>query len=144
MFKLFEVKDGKFKILPILSGKKFKGLIISSILLFLVASISGWLKIDEKELLKIYSAIVQHFNLQYVIPKEHTEKALDSKIEMEVDKSIDKVTPEYDRIIEEDNKRYQPRYVEEEAKPENQSGDAGLLGGPMRLCATWVDDCPKE
>ena len=144
MFKLFEVKDGKFKILPILNGKKFKGLIISSILLFLVASISGWLKIGEKELLKIYNAIVQHFNLQYVIPKEHTEKALDSKIEMEVDKSIDKVTPEYDRIIEEDNKRYQPRYVEEKAKPENQSGDAGLLGGPMRLCAPWVDDCPKE
>lgn len=144
MFKLFEVKDGKFKILPILSGKKFKGLIISSILLFLVASISGWLKIDEKELLKIYSVIVQHFNLQYVIPEQHTEKALDSKIEMEVDKSIDKVTPEYDIIIEEDNKRYQPRYVEEEAKPENQSGDAKLLGGPMRICAPWIDNCPKE
>ena len=132
MFKLFEIKDGKFKVLPVLDGKKFKGLIISSILLFLVASISGWLKIDEKELLKIYSAIVQHFNLQYVIPKEHTEKALDSKIEMEVDKSIDNVTPEYDRIIE------------EEAKPENQTGDAGLLGPPMRLCAPWVDNCPKE
>jgi hypothetical protein len=144
MFKLFEIKDGKFKVLPVLDGKKFKGLIISSILLFLVASISGWLKIDEKELLKIYSAIVQHFNLQYVIPKEHTEKALDSKIEMEVDKSIDNVTPEYDRIIEEDNKQYQPRYIEEEAKPENQSGDAGLLGGPMRICAPWVDNCPKE
>lgn len=144
MFKLFEIKDGKFKVLPVLDGKKFKGLIISSILLFLVASISGWLKIDEKDLLKIYSAIVQHFNLQYVIPEKHTEKALDSKIEMEVDKSIDKVTPEYDRIIEEDNKQYQPRYIEEEAKPENQSGDAGLLGGPMRICAPWVDDCPKE
>jgi len=48
-------------------------------------------------------------------------------------------------LSKEDNKQYQPRYIEEESKNQkNQSGDAGLLGGPMRICAPWVDNCPKE
>jgi hypothetical protein len=143
-FKIFEVKEGKLEIFPDIRSKKIKALIISSILLLIVASVSDWLRIDEKHLLKIYSSIVDHFNLQYVIPKSHIEKSLDSKIELEVDRAIKNVTPEYDKGIEEDNRQYRPRYIEEEAKPENRTGDAGLLGPPMRICAPWVDDCPKE
>jgi hypothetical protein len=58
-----------------------------------------------------------------------------------VDRAIDEVTPEYDRIIEESNKRYKPRYSE---KAPDGSEAQRLLGGEMRICAVWVDDCPKD
>lgn len=138
MFKIFEIKGRKFKVLPDLESKKIKGLIVSSIILFLIASISGWLKIDENSLIKIYTAIVDHFDLEYIIQENPTEKVLDSKIELEVDRSIDNYKKEYGEDIDYE---YLPRYIEEEAKPENKTGDAGLLGGPMRICAPWVDGC---
>lgn len=142
MFKLFEIKEGKLKVLPILSKRKFKGFLLSSILLLIIAGVSGWLKIDENELFKLYNAIINHFGMQYDVPQEHKERVLDSKVETEVDNAI----KEYQDLTGDDGKvRIQgPTYVEEEAKPENQTGDAGLLGGPMRLCAPWLDDCPKE
>ena len=58
-----------------------------------------------------------------------------------VDRAIDQVTPEYNRIIEESNKRYKPKYVE---KAPDGSEAQKLLGGEMRICAVWVDDCPKD
>ena len=138
MFKIFEIKGGKFKVLPDLEGKKIKGLIVSSIILFLIASVSGWLKIDENSLIKIYTAIADHFDLEYIIQENPTEKVLDSKIELEVDRSIDNYKKEYGEDIDYE---YLPRYIEEEAKPENKTGDAGLLGGPMRICSPWIDGC---
>lgn len=73
-----------------------------------------------------------------VLKENQTENILDSKIELEVDRSIDNYKKEYGEDIDYE---YLPRYIEEEAKPENKNGDAGLLGGPMRICAPWVDNC---
>ena len=138
MFRLFQIKDGKFIFFPALTRKKIKALIISSTLIFLISIISGWLKIDENNLIKIYTAILEHFDLEYIIEENQTENILDSKIELEVDRSIDNYKKEYGEDIDYE---YLPRYIEEEAKPENKNGDAGLLGGPMRICAPWVDNC---
>jgi len=66
---------------------------------------------------------------------------LERRIKRDVDRAIDEVTPEYDRIIEESNKRYKPRYSE---KAPDGSEAQRLLGGEMRICAVWVDDCPKQ
>jgi len=63
------------------------------------------------------------------------------RVERDVTRAIDQVTPEYNRIIEEADKRYKPRYSE---KAPDGSEAQRLLGGEMRICAVWVDDCPKE
>ena len=47
MFKLFEIKEGKFKVLPTLNPKHVKGAIILSVVLLLISGLSGWLKMDE-------------------------------------------------------------------------------------------------
>jgi hypothetical protein len=63
------------------------------------------------------------------------------RVERDVTKAIDEAIPEYNRFIEEANKKYKPKYVE---KPSDGSEAQRLLGGEMRICAPWVDDCPKE
>jgi hypothetical protein len=69
------------------------------------------------------------------------DKKLERRIKRDVDRAIDEVTPEYDRIIAESNKKYKPKYVEKEA---DGSEAQKLLGGEIRICAVWVDDCPKD
>ncbi len=140
-FKLFEFKGGKFTTLPDISSKKLKGFILSSIILLIVVSLSGWLKIDEKELWKLYNLIIQQFGLTQDIPRIENEKEIDARIELEVDKAIKKVTPEYDRIIFEADQKYRPKYLEKPVNPELQTGESALLGGEMRICAPWVEDC---
>ena len=67
--------------------------------------------------------------------------AVERRVKRDVDRAIDQVTPKYNRIIEESNKRYKPKYVE---KAPDGSEAQRLLGGEIRICAVWVDDCPKE
>ena len=47
-----------------------------------------------------------------------------------------KFMPEYDRIIQQAIKK--PKYVEKE--PDGSEAQK-LLGGEMRICAPWVEDC---
>jgi hypothetical protein len=63
------------------------------------------------------------------------------RVERDVTRELDEVTPEYNRIIEEADKRYKPRYSE---KAPDGSEAQRLLGGEMRICAVWVDDCPDQ
>ena len=67
--------------------------------------------------------------------------AIERRVHRDVDRAIDQVTPEYNKIIEESNKKYKPKYVE---KAPDGSEAQRLLGGEMRICAVWVDDCPKN
>ena len=67
--------------------------------------------------------------------------AVERRVKRDVDRAIDQVTPEYNKIIEESNKRYKPKYVE---KAPDGSEAQRLVGGEMRICAVWVDDCPKN
>ena len=144
MFKLFEVKEGKFKVLPTLHPKYIKGFIISSIIFLVISSLSGWLRLDEKHLWKIYNAIIQHFGLTHDIPKpQDVKEEIESRVELEVDKAID----EYKRLIGDDgvSRVSPPRYLE---KPVDNSvcytDECKSLGGEMRLCAPWVETCPKD
>ena len=145
MFKLFEIKNGKLTTLPDISSKKIKSVIFSFIIVLIIVSLSGWLKISEKDLWKIYTSILQQFGLNHELPRTESEKELESRIELEVDKAINDVTPEYDRIISDYDRKYKPRYSE---KPVDENvcytKDCKALGGELRICAPWVDGCPKE
>ena len=143
MFKLFEVRGGKFEALPQVSPKNIKKGLIGLVIIGIVSLLSGWLNISEKEVWKYYQLLMGALNLTNSLPEfSNNEHNLDAKIESAVDRAILEATAEYDRIIEEaDRNKYKPRYSEKEA---DGSYAQSVLGGEMRMCAPWVDDCPKE
>jgi hypothetical protein len=143
MFKLFEVRGGKFEALPQVSPKNIKKGLIGLVIIGIISLLSGWLNISEKEVWKYYQLLMGALNLTNSLPEfSNNEHNLDAKIESAVDRAILEATAEYDRIIEEaDRNKYTPRYSEKEA---DGSYAQSVLGGEMRMCAPWVDDCPKE
>ena len=142
MFKLFEVRGGKLTTLPIVSSKRIKSIIFGSIAVLIIVSLSGWLKMSEKELWKIYTLILQQLGLSYELPRKEREKELEARIELEVDKAIRDVIPEYDRIISDYDKKYKPIYIDE-VNDETlcYTEECKSLAPPMRICAPWVDNC---
>jgi len=142
MFKLFEIKEGKFTAIPDVSSKKIRGFIFGSIIILAVISLSGWLKIDEKDIWKFYNQIVQHFGLDRDSIRIESEKERDARIESDVDRAIEQVIPEYDHIIREADQIYQPKYLEEENDETLcYTDECKALAPPMRICAPWIDDC---
>ena len=145
MFKLFEIRDGKFTTLPDISSKKLKGFLFGSIIVFVVTLLSGWLKISEKDLWKFYNLMLQQFGLTGEEFRPKNEKEIESRIELEVDRAIRDVTPEYERIIREADQKYKPRYVDEKNDESVcYTDECKALAPPMRICAPWVDTCPKD
>jgi len=65
------------------------------------------------------------------------------KLDRRVKRDVDAAIAEYERLTGDDGKVKipSPRYSE---KPPDGSYAQSVLGGEMRLCAPWVDDCPKE
>ena len=60
-----------------------------------------------------------------------------------VERDVDRALNEYERLTGDTGevRMPKPRLVE---KPSDGSKAQELLGGEMRLCAPWVDDCPKD
>ena len=142
MFKLFEVRGGKLTTLPDVSSKRIKSIIFGSIAVLIIVSLSGWLKMSEKELWKIYTLILQQLGLSYELPRKEREKELEARIELEVDRAIRDVIPEYDRIISDYDKKYKPIYIDE-VNDETlcYTDECKSLAPPMRICAPWIDNC---
>jgi hypothetical protein len=69
-------------------------------------------------------------------------KLLDNRVKRDVDKAIRDVTPEYDRIISDYDRKYKQKYIE---KPIDDSvcytEECKKLGGEMRICAPWASGC---
>ena len=130
-------KFGKQK--PDIKQYAIIGIILSSI----IAALSQCTGVSEDGLWDILDEIQRKYFpgtiLNEFVIKD--DKKLERRIKRDVDRAIDEVTPEYDRIIAESNKKYKPKYVE---KPPDGSEAQRLLGGEMRICAVWVDDCPKD
>ena len=143
MFKLFEVKEGKFEVLPtIRTGNIKKGLIVV-VVMITIASLSGWLKIEEKDLWKVYHLLIEKLNLEQVLPEiVDNEEKLDVKVELEVDSALIEVIPKYDQIILEEDKKYQPKYMDE-VNDENlcYTEECKSLSPPMRICSPWMEGC---
>ena len=118
-------------------------IVISIVLSSIIAALSQctgvsqnglWDLLDEVQRKYFPNSILNELILQ-------DPHAVERRVKRDVDRAIDQVTPEYNRIIEESNKRYKPKYVE---KAPDGSEAQKLLGGEMRICAVWVDDCPKD
>lgn len=145
MFRLFEVRDGKLTTLPDVSSKKIKSVIFSSVIVLIIVALSGWLKMSEKDLWKIYTLILQQLGLSHELPRTESEKELDARIELEVDKAIRDVIPEYDRIIAEADQKYKPIYIDEvNNETLCYTDECKKLAPPMRICASWAENCIKN
>ena len=131
-------------------GKKkssiFRYAIIGVILTSVVTGISQCTHIPEE---KIYDIVDQ---IQRKIPGKPLNDwiitdpiLLDRRIKGDVNRAIDAVNPEYNRIISEYGKKYEQRYIEYPIdKSVCYTDECKKLGGEMRICAAWVDFCPKE
>jgi hypothetical protein len=146
MFKIFEIREGKFTAFPQLSPKKIKGFFIISAVMIGISLLSGWLNISEKQLWKYYQLLLEQLNVKYELPElKNNQDKLDARVELAVDRALAEVTAEYDLIIAEADKKYKPKYVDgvnDEAVC--YTDQCKTLAPPMRLCASWVDDCPKQ
>ena len=131
-------------------GKKkssiFRYAIIGVILTSVVTGISQCTHIPEE---KIYDIVDQ---IQRKIPGKPLNDwiitdpiLLDRRIKGDVNRAIDAVNPEYNRIISEYDKKYEQRYIEYPIdKFDWYTDECKKLGGEMRICAPWVDSCPKK
>jgi hypothetical protein len=146
MFKLFEVKGGKFEFLPQVNPKNIKKSLIGLVIIGIISLLSGWLNISEKQVWKYYQLLMGALNLTNDLPEfSNNEHKLDSKIELAVDRALAEATPEYNRIIAEADKKYKPRYVDGvNDETVCYTDECKTLAPPMRICAPWVDDCPKD
>jgi hypothetical protein len=118
-------------------------IILSVVLSSIIAALSQCTGVSENGLWDLLDEIQRKYFPQTILNEIFIQdpNKVERRVKRDVDRAISEVTPEYDRIIEESNKRYKPRYVEKE--PDGSEAQR-LLGGEMRICAVWVDDCPKQ
>ena len=128
-------KFGKQK--PDIKQYAIIGIVLSSIIAVLsqctgIKQDSIWDLLDEVQRRYFPQTILNDFVIK-------DPEKLDRRIKRDVDAAIS----EYERLTGDDGKVKipSPRYSE---KPPDGSYAQSVLGGEMRLCAPWVDDCPKE
>lgn len=142
MLKLFEYKQGKLTLIPQLESKRIRTIVLSSLVLMILLFLGNCLKLTPDEFWKAYVTITRHFGLEEGLPD--TQKKLDARVELDVNEAIAKVTPEYNEIIREADKKYQPIYIELESNESLCYTEAcKSLEPPMRICSPWVEDCTK-
>jgi hypothetical protein len=64
-------------------------------------------------------------------------------VERRVERDVDKAIREYEELTKDSEPPRVPLPRLIEKAPDNSEAQR-LLGGEMRLCAPWVDTCPKE
>jgi hypothetical protein len=119
------------------------GIVLST----LIAALSQCTGIHENNLWDILDEVQRKYFPQTTINRviiQDLEK-LNRRIQRDVNKAIDNVIPEYDRIIFDYDRKYKPRYVEEQNdETVCYTDECKSLAPPMRICAPWVDTCPKD
>lgn len=126
-------------------GKKKASIKTILILTLIVASLSSCLKIEDKHIWDIiYETLVKYNPDSPLIPELQKDPGI---IERKAKRTVDKAIQEYERLTGDDGRvrMPSPRYSE---KPVDTSvcytDECRALGGEMRLCAPWLDNCPSS
>ena len=130
----FNFNFGKKK--PDIKQYAIIGIVLSSIIATLsqctgISQNNIWDLLDEVQRRYFPGSILNEFVIK-------DPEKLDRRIHRDVDRAIDDYWTQSGLSKAEVSK---PRYSE---KPPDGSYAQSVLGGEMRLCAPWVDDCPKE
>jgi siderophore synthetase component len=128
-----------------MKSKVIRFAVIGVVLTTLVATVSKCSGIDEKHLYDLIDEIQRKYfpntELNEYIIKD--PKLLDNRVKRDVDKAI----AEYERLTGDDGRVRipSPRYSE---NPIDNSvcytDECKALGGEIRLCAPWVDNCSSD
>lgn len=115
------------------------GLVLSSI----IAALSQCTGMSENGLWDLLDEVQRKYFPQSILNELILQdpNQVERRVKRDVTRAIDEAIPEYNRFIEESNKKYKPKYVEKES---DGSEAQKLLGGEIRICAVWVEDCPKN
>jgi hypothetical protein len=128
-----------------MKNKIIRFAIIGITLTTIVASVSKCTGIDEKSWYDLIDEIQRKYfpntELNEYIIKD--PKLLDNRVKRDVDKAI----RDYERLTGDDGTVRVPPPRRSE-KPIDSSvcytDDCKALGGEIRICAPWVDDCPES
>ncbi len=116
-------------------------ILISVILSGIVATLSQCSGVPSERLWDLLDEVQRSLFPQTIINDVLLQDpgVVDRRVERDVDKAI----REYERLTGDSNtpRVPLPRLIE---KAPDGSESQRLLGGEMRLCAPWVDNCPKE
>jgi hypothetical protein len=118
------------------------GIVLSSI----IAVLSQCSGVSENSIWDLFDEIQRKYFPQTILNEFiiKDDEKLNRRIKRDVDNAIQKVTPEYDRIIKEADRKYQPKKLE---KPVDNSvcytDECKSLGGEIRICSPWIDSCKE-
>ena len=126
-------------------GKKKASIKTILVLTLIVASLASCLKIEEHTIWDIVYEYLQTYQPDSsLIPELQKDPGI---VERDVKRTVDKAIRDYERLTNEEEpaKIPPPRYSEKSVDTEVcYTDECRALGGEMRLCAPWVDNCPKE
>ena len=121
--------------------------IIAVVLSTIIGTLSQCTGISQNNIWDILDEVQRKYFPQTILNEFiiKDDEKLQRRIGRDVNRAINDVTPEYDRIISDYDRKYKPRYSE---KPVDENvcytNECKALGGELRICAPWVDGCPKE
>ena len=126
-------------------GKKKASIKTIIILSLIVALLSSCLKIEEKHIWDIVYEYLQTYQPDSpLIPELQKDSGI---VERDVKRTVDKAIREYEDLT----KGTEPPIIpppRRSEKPVDTSvcytDECRALGGEMRICSPWVDNCPKE
>ena len=111
--------------------------IIGTVLSAIITSFAACTKLPEERIWDLLDEIQRALKIDLLNDFIINDPAkLDRRIKRDIDKAIDDVIPEYDRIISDYTKKYKPKYMDEK-NDENlcYSEDCKKLAPPMRICS---------
>ena len=135
VFVKFDFQFGKKK------SSIFRYAIIGVVFTSIVAGVSQCTHIPEENIYDFIDEVQRKYfpqtDLNDIII--NTPQLLDRRVHRDVDKAI----KDYEDLTGDDGSvRISPSYFSEKAP--DKSNAQKLLGGEMRICGSWVPDCPKE
>ena len=126
-------------------GKKKASITTIVVLSLIVASLSSCLKIEEKTIWDIVYEYLQTYQPDSPLIPELQKN--DGIVERDVKRTVDKAIRDYERLTGDDGtvKMPSPRYSESAIDSSVcYTDECRALGGEMRLCSPWVDNCPSS
>lgn len=126
-------------------GKKKASITTILVLTFIIASLSSCLKIEEKTIWDIVYEYLQTYQPDSsLIPELQKDPGI---VERDVKRTVDKAIRDYERLTGDDGTVTIPSPWRSE-KPVDTSvcytDECRSLGGEIRLCAPWLDNCPDQ
>jgi siderophore synthetase component len=126
-------------------GKKKASITTIVVLSLIVASLSSCLKIEEKHIWDIVYEYLQTYQPDSpLIPELQKDSGI---VERDVERTVDKAIRDYERLTGDDNRVRIPAPQYSETTVDTDvcyTDECRALGGEMRLCSPWVDNCSSS